>query len=109
MDRPLVIIDEAGKITHTMILYLQVLKDKTHLSCGYVLAGMPYFKANLIKLANKQREGYGEFLRRINIWHELEGLSRDEVKFICAKSGINDIDQQREFINKKRFGDLTNA
>jgi len=109
MDTPLIIIDEAGKIPHTMILYLQVLRDKTYLSCGYVLSGMPYFKSNLIKLANKQREGYAEFLRRINIWHELEGLSRDEIKFICEQSGISVPDQQREFLNKKRFGDLTNA
>ncbi len=109
MDTPLIIIDEAGKITHTMILYLQVLKDKTHLACGYVLAGMPYFKTNLIKLTNKQKEGYGEFYRRINLWHELEGLSRDEIKFICNESGVTSTDQQREFLNKKRFGDLVNA
>ena len=109
MDAPLVIVDEAGKIPQQMILYLQVLKDKTHLSCGFVLAGMPYFKSNLIKLANKQKEGYAEFLRRINIWHELEGLNREEIKFICNQEGVITTDQQREFINKKRFGDLTNA
>lgn len=109
MESPLIIIDEAGKITHTMILYLQVLKDKTHLSCGYVLAGMPYFKTNLIKLTNKQREGYAEFYRRINLWHNLEGLSRDEIKFICSQSGLTTLDQQRDFYGKKRFGDLVNA
>lgn len=109
MDNPLVIIDEAGKLTDTMITYLQVLKDKTHLTCGYVLAGMPYFKTKLIKMANKQREGYAEFYRRINLWHELEGLSRNEIEFICTQSGVTSKDQQREFLNKKRFGDLVNA
>ncbi|MHB8207786.1 AAA family ATPase [Mucilaginibacter sp.] len=109
MDSPLIIIDEAGKITHTMILYLQVLKDKTYLSCGIVLAGMPYFKSNLIKLSNKQREGYAEFYRRINLWHELEGLTRDEIKEICNHSGIKSADLQREFLNQKRFGNLVNS
>jgi DNA transposition AAA+ family ATPase len=109
LDSPLIIVDEAGKITHTMILYLQVLKDKTHQTCGYVLAGMPYFKSNLIKLSNKQREGYAEFLRRVNLWQTLEGLTRDEIKYICEQHGITGPDQQREFYNKKRFGDLVNA
>jgi hypothetical protein len=70
---------------------------------------MPYFKTNLIKWANKQREGYAEFYRRVNLWHELEGLSRDEIKFICEQLGVTSTDQQREFLNKKRFGDLSNA
>lgn len=109
LDAPLIIIDEAGKITHTMILYLQVLKDKTHMACGYVLAGMPYFKSNLVKYANKQKEGYAEFLRRVNLWQTLEGLTRDEIKFICKEHSIEAADQQREFLNQKRFGDLVNA
>jgi DNA transposition AAA+ family ATPase len=109
LDTPLIIVDEAGKITHTMILYLQVLKDKTFNACGYVLAGMPYFKSNLIKLSNKQKEGYAEFYRRVNVWQALEGLTRDEIKYICDEHGITDADQQREFYNKKRFGDLVNA
>ncbi len=109
MDNPLVIIDEAGKITHTMILYLQDLKDNTHLNCGYVLAGMPYFKSNLIKLSNKQKEGYAEFYRRINLWQTLEGLTRDEIKAICNQYGVTNTEQQRNFYHKKRFGDLVNA
>ncbi|WP_295714181.1 AAA family ATPase [Mucilaginibacter sp.] len=108
MESPLVIIDEAGKITHTMIVYLQVLKDKTPLSCGYVLAGMPYFKTNLIKFANKQKEGYAEFYRRVNLWHELEGLSGNDIVFICTESGITNQDDQKQFRHKRRFGDLAN-
>lgn len=41
---PLLIIDEAGKITHPVMLYLHDLREKTMLNCGIVLAGMPYFK-----------------------------------------------------------------
>lgn len=109
LENPLILIDEAGKLTHTMLLYLQVLKDKTPLSCGYVLAGMPYFRQNLIKYCNKQKEGYAEFLRRVNLWHTLEGLSKDEIKYICTQYGVTNTDQQRDFFNKKRFGDLVNA
>jgi DNA transposition AAA+ family ATPase len=108
-ESPLVIIDEAGKITHTMILYLHVLRDKTCKNCGIVLAGMPYFKNNLIKFANKEKEGYAEFLRRINLWHSLNGLTRDEIMHICETYGITGKEQLTEMKSKKRFGDLMNA
>lgn len=109
MDSPLVIIDEAGKIVHTMILYLHVLRDKTIKNCGIVLAGMPYFKTNLTKFSNKHKVGYEEFLRRVNVWHSLNGLSRNEIKTICESNGITDPDTIRELLPNKRFGDLYNA
>ncbi|MEO6456541.1 MAG: AAA family ATPase [Ginsengibacter sp.] len=109
LTNPLLIIDEAGKIPHTMILFLHVLRDKTIKNCGIVLGGMPYFKSNLIKFSNKEKEGYAEFLRRINMWQTLEGLSRAEINFICQEHGITDAETIREMLNKKKFGDLYNA
>ena len=109
LNSPLLIIDEAGKITHTMILYLHVLRDKTKRNCGILLGGMPYFKTNLIKGSNKEKEGYAEFLRRINVWHSLKGLSRKEIELICKDYSITDAETIREMMPNKRFGDLYNA
>jgi DNA transposition AAA+ family ATPase len=109
IDSPLLIIDESGKITHTMILYLHVLRDKTNRNCGIVLAGMPYFKNNLIKFSNKEKEGYAEFFRRINIWHSLKGLSRSEIQYICNTYFITETETIREMQVHKKFGDLYNA
>ncbi len=109
ISSPLVIIDEAGKITHTMILYLHVLRDKTNKNCGIALGGMPYFKSNLIKLSNKEKEGYAEFYRRINVWHTLKGLSRSEIEYICQSACITDIEIIKDMQSKKKFGELSNA
>ena len=109
ISNPLLIIDEAGKIIQTMILYLHVLRDKTHKNCGIVLGGMPYFKSNLIKFSNKEKEGYAEFYRRINIWHSLKGLSRSEIMHICNESGIEDEETIKEMQGRKKFGELYNA
>lgn len=108
-DHPLLIIDEAGKITHLIMLYLQELRDKTSSNCGIILAGMPYFKANLQKFADRQKEGYAEFLRRINLWHKCLGLKPDEVTEICQINGVTDKDKIKEFRTLKRFGDLMNG
>lgn len=88
LEDPLLIIDEAGKLSHLMILYLHDLREYTLANCGILLSGMPYFKWNLQKFADRQKEGYAEFLRRINVWHELKGLSRREVEIVCNENGI---------------------
>ncbi len=108
LETPLLLIDEASKLNHKMILYLHELRDKTIKNCGIVLAGMPYFKENLIKHSERQREGYAEFYRRVNMWHELEGLTRKEVEAVCGLHNITDENFIRELRNKKRFGDLMN-
>lgn len=108
LDNPLLIIDEAGKLNQTMILYLHVLRDKTRMNCGIVLAGMPYFKVNMQHYADKEKEGYAEFMRRINIWQSFGGLSGKEVEEICELNGIKAPEKVRDLKRKKRFGDLMN-
>lgn len=107
-ERPLLIIDEAGKITHPVMLYLHDLREKTLSNCGVVLAGMPYFRENLQKNAGRGKEGYSEFLRRINLWHRLEGLSASEIMYIAREQGISDEIRLKEMSSKRRFGDLMN-
>lgn len=108
LENPLVIIDEAGKLNQTMILYLHVLRDKTAGNCGIILAGMPYFKDNMMKFASKEKEGYAEFFRRINLWHTFVGLQPKEVEEICRSNGIEDNIRIKELRRHKRFGDLMN-
>lgn len=108
LEAPLLIIDEAGKLTHSMILYLQVLRDRTCGNCGIVLAGMPYFKANLQKNAAREKEGYAEFLRRVNVWHSFAGLQPKEIEEICSIHGVKDKEKIRDLKRCKRFGDLMN-
>lgn len=108
LENPLLIIDEAGKLNQSMILYLQVLRDKTKGNCGIILSGMPYFKDNMQKMACKEKEGYAEFLRRINLWHQFEGLQPKEIEEICKKNGITSPDRLKELRRKRRFGDLMN-
>lgn len=106
LENPLLIIDEAGKLNHVMMLYMHDLREYTKDNCGILLAGMPYFKSRLIKFSDKQKEGCSEFLRRINIWHELEGLNRKEIDYICEQEGI-EADNYKDY-HGLRFGDLMN-
>ncbi len=105
---PLLILDECAKMGDNMILILHSLRDKTMQNCGIVLAGMPDFKNTLIKNVNKQKTGYGEFFRRVQLWHELKGLTTDEINYVLVQHGITEKDAQRDFRKLTRFGDLMN-
>ena len=71
-----------------MLLYLHDLREYTLSNCGILLSGMPYFRQNLQKAAFCQKEGCAEFLRRINIWHEMFGLENIETEFVCQEKGV---------------------
>ena len=104
----LLIVDEAGKMNHRIMLCLHTLRDRTNKSCGIVLAGMPEFKNNLIRGKDSGKGGYAEFFRRVNLWDELTGLDKEEVIQVLADNGITDASLQREFTRYRRFGDLMN-
>ena len=106
---PLVIIDEAGKLTHQLYLDLHVLRERTKGNVGIVLAGMPYFKANLQKDVTRQKEGAAEFFRRVNLWLELHRPTRAEIKEVCEAHGVTDADTVRAMQQFQDFGSLTNA
>lgn len=104
----LVMIDEAGKITPNVMLLLHDIREATRFNCGFIMAGMPYFKANLEKEAKREKVGFAEFLRRVNLWQELDGLTPREIEAIIRDKGFNKTTDYKEFAGFKRFADLEN-
>lgn len=88
LDRPLLIIDEAGKITPRMLLDVHTLRDATR--CGIILSGPDYFRDNLEKWATRRKPGVAEFYSRINTWVELKKPTLFELKKICESRGVTD-------------------
>lgn len=90
-SNPLLIIDEAGKLSPTLLLYLHDLRDSTLGSAGIVMAGVDYFKANLVKAVAKQKEGMPEFFSRVIMWYELRMPNKAEIEAICNANGLSDL------------------
>jgi DNA transposition AAA+ family ATPase len=98
LENPLLIIDEAGKLSHNLILDLHDLRNATINNLGIVLAGCEYFKDNLETGVQKDKQGIPEFYSRIITWQILGTPSREEIDAICA---INNVDT--ESLNKNYY------
>jgi hypothetical protein len=108
MDSPLLIVDEACKMSPEIRSAVHTLRDRTLSKCGILLIGMPALKNDLIAGKEKGKLGFAELYRRVNIWHHLEGLKPEEIKTILKDSGITAPEQQREFRKYNSFGELMN-
>lgn len=105
---PLLLIDECAKMSDKLMLDLHSINDQTKHNCGIVLAGMPDFKIKIDKFANKQKMGYSEFRRRVRMWHELEGLTRKEVRYILEQNNIPEQADGGRFLGIRYIGELMN-
>jgi len=91
-ENKLLIIDEAGKLKPRMFEYLHEFRDKTRENTGIILAGVDYFKSNIIKWRNSGVIGIPEFCSRIHSWQELVKLKKEELISIIKENGIDDED-----------------
>lgn len=87
---PVIVIDEAGKLSPRVFQYIHDLRNETENSCGIVLAGVEYFKTNLEKAVQRNKEGMPEFYDRICAWQTLVPPTKYELRAICQAHGVSD-------------------
>lgn len=96
-ENPLLIIDESGKLSHTLTLDLHDLRNATHDNLGIILSGCEYFKDNLETAVKRDKQGVPEFYSRIVDWQILSKPSKREITAIFEVNGIDktELSQQR--------------
>lgn len=104
----LLIIDEAGKLDQTMLMYLHDLRDATQRNSGIILAGVEYFRTNLEKAVEKQKQGMPEFAGRIFAWVTMHRPARNEVKAICEANGLDNKEIIKDLGSVRDFRSLSN-
>lgn len=89
-NRPLLIVDDAGKLSQTCMRMMQIIYDNTEHNAGIILSGTEYLKKNIDRAASKDIMGFRELRRRIAYWQPLERPSKGIVLRICSDYGIED-------------------
>lgn len=87
---PLLILDDAGKISDALLRVIQIIYDRTEGRAGIVIAGVEYLQTMLEKKARRNIMGFRELRRRVAYWEEMSELSREDFENVCQANGVSD-------------------
>lgn len=100
MDAPLLIFDEADKLTEPVFHYFISLYNKLEDKCGVVFLSTDYIVKRISNGLRYKKPGYKEIYSRINKkFYELDPTDANDVYAICSANGITkeiDIDSVTE-------------
>lgn len=88
LNNPLLIIDEASKLSPNALMYIQDIWDGIESNGGLILAGVEYLLLNIKKGAERNKIGMPEFYGRVAQWQYLDKPSRKEIDAICTNNGV---------------------
>lgn len=91
MDAPLLIFDEADKLTESVFHYFISLYNKLEDKCGVVFMSTDYIKKRIKNGLRWEKPGYKEFYSRIGRkYFELEETTPNDVYAICTANGLRE-------------------
>ena len=99
MERPLLIFDEADKLTEPVFHYFISMYNKLEDKCGIVFMSTDYIKRRIERGLRYRKPGYKEFYSRIGRkYFELEETTANDVYSICVANGVQDKKKIEEII-----------
>ncbi len=113
LENPLLIIDDAGKLSDCNLRVIQLLYDRMPKRCGIAMVGTPYLKQNIEKGMKAGKMGFDELYRRVEHWQELYEPTPEEKLAVCEVNGVSiKTGVPQEIIGyisntTKNFGDVT--
>ena len=89
MDAPLLVFDEADKLTEPVFHYFISLYNKLEEKCGVVFLSTDYIAKRISNGLKYQKPGYKEFFSRIGRkFFTLEPTDQNDVYIICTANGL---------------------
>ena len=99
MDAPLLVFDEADKLTEPVFHYFISMYNKLEDKSGIVFMSTDYIKKRINLGLRHQKPGYKEFFSRMGRkYFELEETTANDVYSICMANGIQDKKKIEEVI-----------
>lgn len=100
LDRPLLILDEADKLTDRVLYFFITLYNLLKGKCGLIMMSTPFLKARILRGVKMNRKGYDEIYSRIGrTFISLHGVDKKEVTAICVANGIDQELDHSEIFN----------
>lgn len=88
-DKPLLILDEADKMSDQVLYFFVTLYNELDGHCGVVLCATQYLDKRLVRGLRSGRKGYEEVYSRIGRQCiQLSVLSPEDISLVCVANGI---------------------
>ena len=90
-ERPLIILDEADKLSDQVLYFFISLYNSLEDDCGIILCATNYLEKHIAKGVRINRKGYNEIFSRIGRkFIPIEQVNGDDVEAVCRANGITD-------------------
>jgi transcriptional regulator with XRE-family HTH domain len=97
INKPLIILDEADKLSDRIFQFFITFYNDTYTNCGFVFLGSVFFEMHTLQRVTDNRQGYAEYFSRIGRRFEhLRPLDESRITAICnANDLLDEIDINR--------------
>lgn len=105
-DAPLIVLDEADKLTDQVLYFFISLYNQLEGHCGIILTATSYLQKRIERGVRLNRKGYAEIYSRIGRkFVKLPLLNSEDIAAVCVANGLNDSKGINRIINESE-GDL---
>lgn len=105
-ERPLIILDEADKLTDQVLYFFISLYNQLEGQCGIILTATGYLRKRIERGVRLNRKGYAEIYSRIGRkFVALPTQNSEDIAAVCVANGLSDAKAINAIINESE-GDL---
>lgn len=103
-ESPLVIMDEADKLTDQVLYFFITMYNQLEDHCGIVLCATDHLQKRVRRGLKLNKKGYKEIYSRIGRkFVELEGVTTTDIASICVNNGVEDRKAIREIVEDSEW------
>lgn len=103
-DSPLVIMDEADKLTDQVMYFFITMYNQLEEHCGIVMCATDHLQKRVRRGLKLNKKGYKEIYSRIGRrFVELEGVTTADIASICVNNGVEDRKAIREVVEDSEW------
>ena len=97
--KPLLVIDDCGKLKTSTITLIQIIYDRTANRSGILLMGTETLYELVVHNAENNKFHMREFYGRVGHWDKMSYPSEKDIADICVQNGVTDASAQKWLFN----------
>ena len=103
-DSPLIIVDEADKLSDVVLYFFITFYNRLEDHCGIVLCATGYLKKRIIAGERNERKGFAEIHSRVGRnFIGMPQTTSEDIAAICEANGVDDLNAINTICKKRDF------